>query len=435
MEKMDTLDNIVAQVQGLSGSPEDLAHLAGLLKQCDDTISGKASARLLAALSLLDPVLHSLGYLVFLEAQSSETMSKDQVENFLNTAVHFINVCSKEQIRLAPEKFTILCKRVKESALQLHSPMRAVSPLHTAIVKLQPSPQYLTALHAEFFLVCLLAKCYNAALSILDEQIFEIDPKKCVLTPKDFLLYCYYGGMLYIGLKQFGKALECFHHAITAPAIVLSAIVVESYKKFILVALIHSGQVPAFPKYTPSVTQRYLKTCTQDYLELANCFGTRNIADLQRCVGSHEESFRKDSNLGLVKQVVSSLYKRNIQRLTQTFVTLSLEDIASTVQLASPKEAELYILRMIQEGEIFATINQKDGMVCFLEDPEQYKTRDITQRLDSRIRQIMSLEQKVTSMDEQISCDQAYLSRVGRERSRYDLEDYDLVPQKIFQTS
>ena len=70
----------------------------------------------------------------------------------------------------------------------------------------------------------------------------------------------------------------------------------------------------------------------------------------------------------------------------------------------------------------------------------------------------------VAAMDEQISCDHAYLSRVcyvishksqysvviimtdvldlcllfcyqiGRDRSRYDLEDFDLVPQKMFQT-
>ncbi|KAH7289854.1 hypothetical protein KP509_30G021500 [Ceratopteris richardii] len=435
MENTDSLDNLVAQVQGLSGCTEDLAHLASILKQSEEAISAKGAPRLHIAISLLDPAVHSLGYLFFLDAQSCDPLPKDQAEEFLNTAIHFINVCSKDQIQLAPEKFTMLCKSMKESALQLNSPMRVVLPLHNAILKLQPSPQYLTALHAEFFLVCVLAKCYTSASVVLEEQIFEIDPKKCLITPKDFLLYCYYGGMLCIGLKKFAKALEFFHHAITAPATVLSAIVVESYKKFILVSLIENGQVPSFPKYTPAVSIRYLKTCTQDYLELANSFSTRNISDLQRCVASHEDAFKKDSNLGLVKQVVSSLYKRNIQRLTQTYVTLSLEDIASTVQLASPKDAELYILRMIQEGEIFAVINQKDGMVCFHEDPEQYKTTDITQRLDEKIRQIISLERKVTSMDEHISCDQAYLSRVGRDRSRYDLEDYDLVPQKMFQTS
>ena len=55
----------------------------------------------------------------------------------------------------------------------------------------------------------------------------------------------------------------------------------------------------------------------------------------------------QDNNLGLVKQVVSSMYKRNIQRLTQTYLTLSLQDIASTVQLNSSKEAEMHVLQMV----------------------------------------------------------------------------------------
>ena len=46
-------------------------------------------------------------------------------------------------------------------------------------------------------------------------------------------------------------------------------------------------------------------------------------------------------------QVVSSMYKRNIQRLTQTYLTLSLQDIANTVQLRGPKEAEMHVLQMV----------------------------------------------------------------------------------------
>lgn len=103
------------------------------------------------------------------------------------------------------------------------------------------------------------------------------------------------------------------------------------------------------------------------------------------------------------------MYKRNIQRLTQTYLTLSLQDIANTVQLNSAKEAEMHVLQMvvssakywcqkirsiiwhfivelqIQDGEIYATINQKDGMVRFLEDPEQYKTCEMIEHIDSSI--------------------------------------------------
>jgi COP9 signalosome complex subunit 3 len=55
----------------------------------------------------------------------------------------------------------------------------------------------------------------------------------------------------------------------------------------------------------------------------------------------------QDNNLGLAKQALASLYKRNIQRLTQTYLTLSLQDIADTVRLNGPKEAELHILQMV----------------------------------------------------------------------------------------
>jgi len=42
------------------------------------------------------------------------------------------------------------------------------------------------------------------------------------------------------------------------------------------------------------------------------------------------------------------LYKKNILRLTKTFLTLSLSDMANRVQLSSPREAEQYILNMVR---------------------------------------------------------------------------------------
>lgn len=44
------------------------------------------------------------------------------------------------------------------------------------------------------------------------------------------------------------------------------------------------------------------------------------------------------------------MYKRSIQRLTLTYLTLSLQDIADAVQLNTPKEAEMHILQMVFEN-------------------------------------------------------------------------------------
>lgn len=91
----------------------------------------------------------------------------------------------------------------------------------------------------------------------------------------------------------------------------------------------------------------------------------------------------------------------------------------------------MHVLEMIEDGEIYATINQKDGMVRFLEDPEEYKTCEMIEHIDSSISRIMKLSKKLTTMDESMACDPLYLSKVGRERQRFDFDDFDGVPQKF----
>ena len=44
----------------------------------------------------------------------------------------------------------------------------------------------------------------------------------------------------------------------------------------------------------------------------------------------------------------------------------------------------------IEDGEIHATINQKDGMVSFHEDPEQYKSVEMVEHIDSSIQRCVS---------------------------------------------
>ncbi|PON95305.1 Winged helix-turn-helix DNA-binding domain containing protein [Trema orientale] len=420
-----SFEAVVTQIQGLSSSAGDISRLHSILKQADDSLHAE-SARLLPALDQLDPSNHSLGFLYILEACSSGSVSKERASALVLTISRFISSCVAEQIRLAPEKFISVCKRLKDQVLLLEAPMRGVAPLLTAIRKLQTSSEHLTTLHPEFLLLCLLAKCYKTGLPVLHDDISEVD------QPRDLYLYCYYGGMICIGQKHFRKALELLHNVVTAPMSTVNAIAVEAYKKYILVSLILHGQFStSLPKYTSSVAQRNLKNFCQPYIELANSYGTGKITELETFVQTNREKFESDNNLGLVKQVVSSMYKRNIQRLTQTYLTLSLQDIANIVQLNSAKEAEMHVLQMIQDGEIFATINQKDGMVRFLEDPEQYKTCEMIEHIDSSIQRIMALSRKLTAMDEQISCDPLYLAKAGRERPRFDLDDYDSVPQKF----
>lgn len=116
---------------------------------------------------------------------------------------------------------------------------------------------------------------------------------------KHFLCYYYYGGMIYTGLKNFERALYFYEQvlgfsdpsfnvtvlsvvlhfhssvridghvfvtpsfqAITTPAMAVSHIMLEAYKKYILVSLILHGKVQPLPKYTSQIVGRFIKVST-----------------------------------------------------------------------------------------------------------------------------------------------------------------------------
>ncbi|CAN6847742.1 unnamed protein product [Brassica oleracea] len=427
---MSSTENLITSIQGLSASSGDLSALHRILKGAEETLRADSDLQL-STLDQLDPSKHSLGYLYLLDVLTcGGPMSKEKASEVVLLIARFITSCDAEQIRLASDKFVSLCKGFKDRVLELEDPLRGVAPLLSAVRKVQVSTKRLTALHPDCLQLCLQAKCYKAGFSILSDDILEVD------QPRDFYLYCYYGGMICIGQKKFQKALELLYNVVTAPMHSVNAIALEAYKKYVLVTLIHSGQFSvSLPKCASTAAQRHLKTWSIPYTEVGNCYNEGKISELQAVVVAHSSDFEKDNNLGLVKQAVSSLYKRNILRLTQKYLTLSLQDIANMVQLANAKEAEMHVLQMIQDGQIHALINQKDGMVRFLEDPEQYKTSEMIEVMDSVIQRTIGLSKNLIAMDESLSCDPLYLGKVGRERQRYDFgEDFDTVPQKFSMT-
>ena len=59
-------------------------------------------------------------------------------------------------------------------------------------------------------------------------------------------------------LKLVFITLQSFQ-AITVPSMAVSHIMLESYKKYILVTLMVNGKIPTLPKYTSHVIGKYIK--------------------------------------------------------------------------------------------------------------------------------------------------------------------------------
>lgn len=160
-------------------------------------------------------------------------------------------------------------------------------------------------------------------------------------------MYFYYGGIIYCTLRNFDRAFYFFQSAISTTGSAISEIMVEAYKKYILVSLLVYGKVQPLPKQNQNYLNRCIKPLVTAYYELATAYSSDSVKSVEKVFTKHKELFANDTNLGLVKQVIASLVKVKIQKLTKTFMTLSLSDMAGKVHLDNAQEAEKIILQMV----------------------------------------------------------------------------------------
>jgi COP9 signalosome complex subunit 3 len=435
------MDKIVSQIQALSSTEADLKQLRTNLQKGEEVIVKNINV-VDDVLAQLDPSLFGLGWTFLLSIKASVPRIPEP-PRFLAQCTNLFLHALPDQIRLEPKRFARIARRYMEIAIEQKQVTRTILPLKFAVVKCRASPEQITPIHPDFLQMCILAKNYKAAVPILEDEVFEIEPGTTGLQPRDLLRYFYYGGMIYTGLKEFRKAFDFFKLTFTAPAVLLSAVMVESYKKYVLLSLLVYGQIQPLPKYTSGIIQRHLKTLTTPYHEFANAFSTYSTDEIHKVATTHAEVFSKDKNFGLVKQCIQTLYKRNIQRSTQTYLTISLGDIADSVKLTGPKEAEKRILRMIESGEVYATINQANGMVSFQEDPEKYDTNRMLSNIDSQVKRVAEMTGRLKRLDQSIALTPQYVQRTtAHERhSRFaggldsDMDqtmDFDQRPGKGF---
>ncbi|GAM24380.1 hypothetical protein SAMD00019534_075550 [Acytostelium subglobosum LB1] len=394
------------------------------LTHFEDTLSNNLH-NLDQVLLVLDPRAHSLGYLFVLKAKINDQRKNPQ--SYIAQVTTFLSACNAEFVQAAPTQFCQVCRHYTDLLFQVRQPSRGVLPLRRALGMLITSSTQLTPVHADFLQLCILSKCYHMALPVVSQSITDVNPDQTSITIRDVLCYFYYAGIVFSTLKMYRQALDAFRQVWTAPATAISAIAIEAYKKYYLVFLMMNGTTPGFPNYTPIVVQRAIKNHCKAYSEFGTSIINGNINEIHAKASSNAETFSKDNNMGLVKLAIKSIHRRNIKKLTQTYMTLSIQNIAEHVKL-TPTEAEAIVLKMIEDGEIFATISQKDGMVTFHENPESYSGHKILNELDHQVKSVFALDGRLRAMDEKFSVSQAYLKRlVSSEKKLLQEEQFAMM--------
>ena len=134
-------------------------------------------------------------------------------------------------------------------------------------------------------------------------------------------------------------------------------------------------------------------------------------------VEGNVQSFTADHTIGLVRQAQTWIYQRRIQRLTATYLTLSVADIASVVGVEE-SIVEPSILTMVQDGKIFAQIDQQSSMVSFLENPQTYTGKDSIALMSERMKMCTALAERVANVEAKVVTSSKYIENAVVEDQR-----------------
>jgi COP9 signalosome complex subunit 3 len=93
------------------------------------------------------------------------------------------------------------------------------------------------------------------------------------VTYKDHLQYFLYGAMIYMALKEWESALHLLRIVISCPvANTVSKIMVEAYKKWLLVSLLAKGKVISTPEMVNPHVMKVYRSLVLPYVSLADAF-------------------------------------------------------------------------------------------------------------------------------------------------------------------
>lgn len=107
-----------------------------------------------------------------------------------------------------------------------------------------------------------------------------------------------------------------------------------------------------------------------------------------------------------------------VVKLTRTYVTLSLADIATEAGLSGAEEAESLLLRMIHAGEISARIDRVQAMVHFSVAGESLGHGAMKQQLENRLEQLSGFAQKLRAMHDELVGDTVFIHKSMERGSR-----------------
>ncbi|KAF2102246.1 hypothetical protein NA57DRAFT_34602 [Rhizodiscina lignyota] len=360
-------------------------------------------------LNHLNPAVQTLPYLKVLIAYIApvEKFSKvpDGIPQYLRPdgamwaqLVEFLGKYDPIQIRYVGKDWRRLLAFVYRVAAGFDMPVLAIHPFRSALLRLDPEGGVLTTHHLTFLRLCMASQAYGEALPILSNIIHSFPPKDASNIDAPYLCsnhavsgafineksgftdlvsieqvqeYFLLGGMAYIALQMWEDAQIFLEHVLVTPTQnVATGMMVEAYRKWLLVGCLATGQVPKPSKLINQGAIKDLKASSPHYTSLADIFVSENAPRLAAEVSEGAQLWIDDGNAGLVHMLPIHLQRFFVAKLEKTYSAIPVSMVANMLGLPAD-QAQPYLQELISQGHLNAIIESSSGdpILRFFMDP------------------------------------------------------------------
>ncbi|XXH03542.1 hypothetical protein Hte_009947 [Hypoxylon texense] len=413
-------------------------------------------------LELLDPSVHSLAYLAVLHTLFVPKVATSVPHDILlEKLTLFLLTFDPLQCRYAGRHLHDIFL-VAGSGNQL-PPSAAVEALAIAMLRLDPTGSMLTTAHVFLARLAYSTNTIKPALQVIDKTIvffpgmgnsleskylcdISLPPPAYISSHSgltgllksplvmEYDLLC---GMMYCSRREWAKAYAAFERIVAYPTREggISKIMVEAYKKWVLVGLLLKGKLVDTPSYTGASAVKFYGSLAKAYTSLAVLFVADDAQELKAEVHKNAAVWADDGNGGLVREVLAAYQKWRVLGLEQIYSKVSLSEIRQQTTSAEtgthlPNDADVegLLQNMIISGMLSGVVEKNDDgtkFLTFLSPSTHLSEEDVARQLAGSAVRLKQLQPLFKATRERLGTSKEYIKHVIKEEKRIEKTEPD----------
>eukprot|EP00911_Craspedida_sp_UC1_P002758 UC1_evm1s2022 len=232
--------------------------------------------------------------------------------------------------------------------------------------------------------------------------------------------YLYYLGRIKAIQLDYSEAGEHLFAAIRKAPAGAVGFLQHAHKLAVVVKML-LGEIPARDTFRQPILERPLAP----YFAITQAVRQGDLGQFNAVLEQHTEKFKADDTYTLILRLRQSVIKAGVRIICLSYSRISLEAIATKLQLDSTEDAEYIVAKCIRDGVIEATIDHDGKFVASKDVVDVYATGEPLEAFHQRISFCLKMHNdSVKSMQYPPNAYRKYLEtpEQRREREMLDIE-------------